>query len=207
MHLLVTDRLACPRCGPEFGLILLADELKERRVLQGALGCANCRERYPVDDGFGDLRPSPRTPQPREGLELGDDPEGALRLAALLGVREGPGLLFLSGSRVRHASRLAAMIEGIEVAAMHPDLRWEPETEGVSRIAIGERFPFYGGSLRGVVLEGEEGGERFDEGVRVLAPAARLVFYQPPDGTKARMRNEGMDLLMEAESVLVGVRK
>ena len=24
MHLFLTDRLSCPRCGPEFGLILLA---------------------------------------------------------------------------------------------------------------------------------------------------------------------------------------
>ena len=61
MHLLLTDRLTCPRCGPEFGLVLLADRLEDRRVLEGALGCPNCRDRYPVRDGFGDLRPPPRT--------------------------------------------------------------------------------------------------------------------------------------------------
>ncbi len=207
MHLLVTDRLACPRCGPRFGLVLLADELRERRVLKGALGCANCRERYPVEDGFGDFRPAPRTPQVQQGVDLRDDPEGALRMAALLGVREGPGLLLLSGSHVRHAPRLAAMLDSIEVAAVHPALRGEPETEGVTRIAIGERFPFFTASLRGVVLEGEAGGEWLPEAFRVLAPSSRLVYFDPPPGTKNRLEAEGLELLMEAESVLVGVRK
>jgi uncharacterized protein YbaR (Trm112 family) len=115
VHILVTDRLVCVRCGPGFGLILLADELEERRVVEGVLGCPNCRERYPVERGFGDLRRSPRAEEDSAEPPGDDDPEGALRLAALLGVREGPGLLLLSGSSVRFAERLAAMIENIEV--------------------------------------------------------------------------------------------
>lgn len=66
MHLLLTDRLTCPRCGPTFGLILLADRMVERRVLQGTLGCPNCRDSFTVRDGFADLRAPPR----------GDLPEG-----------------------------------------------------------------------------------------------------------------------------------
>ncbi len=30
MHLLLTDRLTCPRCGPDHGLILLAREIVDR---------------------------------------------------------------------------------------------------------------------------------------------------------------------------------
>ena len=56
MHLLLTDRLTCPRCGPSFGLILLADRMNDRRVVDGVLGCPNCRDGFPVRDGFGDLR-------------------------------------------------------------------------------------------------------------------------------------------------------
>lgn len=51
MHLLLTDILSCPRCGPEFGLILLADRIEARRVLAGILGCANCRSKYPIREG------------------------------------------------------------------------------------------------------------------------------------------------------------
>ena len=43
MHILLTDTLTCPRCGPDFGLILLAERIEGRRVMDGHLGCANCR--------------------------------------------------------------------------------------------------------------------------------------------------------------------
>lgn len=56
MHILLTDILACPRCGPEFGLVLLADRVEDRRVLEGRLGCPNCREQYPIAGGGVDAR-------------------------------------------------------------------------------------------------------------------------------------------------------
>ncbi len=56
MHILLTDVLSCPRCGPAHGLILLADRIAERRVLEGILGCPNCRARYAIAGGFADLR-------------------------------------------------------------------------------------------------------------------------------------------------------
>lgn len=56
MHILLTDILTCPRCGPEFGLVLLADRVEDRRVLEGRLGCPNCREQYPIVAGAVDAR-------------------------------------------------------------------------------------------------------------------------------------------------------
>ena len=32
MHILLTDALTCPRCGPDFGLIVLAEGVEDRRV-------------------------------------------------------------------------------------------------------------------------------------------------------------------------------
>ena len=207
MHLLVTDRLACPRCGPGFALILLADELTERRVLQGSLGCPNCRERYPVRDGYGDLRPSPRQPQLSPAPVHGDDAEGTLRTAALLGVQKGPGMVLVSGPSAGYGERLAAMIEDIEVVAVHPDLREAREAPGVSRLAMGDRFPFQTGSLRGVLLHGVGERAELDEGLRVLAPGARLVLIDPPPGSDEAMRAMGLELLLESEGTLVGARK
>lgn len=212
MHLLVTDRLCCVRCGPEFGLVLLAEELTERRVLEGALGCANCRERYPVTGGFGDFRPPPRRPLADVGPAEGDDdPEEAIRLGALLGVTEGPGLLLLTGPAVRQAPRLAAMIDDIEVVALDPAMRGEPETSGVTRITAEARLPFFTGSLRGVVLEGGElAGEglagRLQEGIRVLAPGARLVVRRPPEGLARSLEEARLDVLLETPRAVVAVR-
>lgn len=206
MHLLVTDRLSCPRCGPEFGLVLLADELAERRVLRGWLGCANCRERYPVTEGFGDLRPPPREPEdappPPES-----DPEEAFRLAALLGVREGPGLLLLAGDPAGQAGPVAGMIDEIEIVAAHAGLRGEDETPGVSRISAGERLPFFTGSLRGVALGGDPSEERLREAVRVLGPGARLVLRFPAEGIGERLEALGTALLLETAKAVVAARE
>jgi hypothetical protein len=207
MHLLLTDHLICARCGPGFGLILLADRLEDRRVIEGVLGCSNCRERYPVAGGFGELAPSPRTTEEGSYLDRADDPHGALQLAALLGVREGPGFLFLSGSAVRHADRLAAMIEGIEVVAAHPALRGDEESSGVTRLGVGATLPFRSGSLRGVAMEGASGAGRIEEGIRVLGVGSRLVLRGPDQGARERMDAAGLELVLEAEGVLVGELK
>ena len=60
MNVALTDHLVCPRCGPPFGLVLLARDVRDRRVREGEFGCPNCRDRFPVEGGFGDLRPPPR---------------------------------------------------------------------------------------------------------------------------------------------------
>ncbi len=207
MHILVTDWLACARCGPEFGLILLADELKARRVLEGALACANCREQYPVEGGFGDLRPPPRGRLEVDEPTATEDSEVALRLASFLGVQEGPGLLLVIGASARQARLLSRMIDGIEMIAVHPELRTDPEQDGVSRIAITDRLPFLTGCLRGVVLEGATAPSLLGEATRVLGPGSRLVILWPPEGTGAEMERHELDLLIEADDTLVGVRK
>jgi uncharacterized protein YbaR (Trm112 family) len=201
----LTDVLTCPRCGPAFGLILLADEVRDLRVLEGRLGCPNCREHYPVDRGYADLRPPPRAERPAaEGLGS-DDPEGAIRLGALLGVREGPGVLLLMGRPVRHAERLAAMVERIEVVAAHAGLRNFPETPGVSRLRVGERLPFRSGTLRGAAAGGREADRHLAEAVRVLAPGARLVVVEPEGDLEQRMEDSGLELLLVTARALVGV--
>ncbi len=246
MHLLVTDRLSCPRCGPAFGLILLSRALEDRRVLEGELGCANCRERFLVEGGFVALAPEgdpgrgapppapspgaatpgsppgapppapprgPPSPLPLSPL-LPDDPEGALRLAAMLGVTEGPATLLLVGDRARHAERLAAMIEGVEVVALHPDLRSEAEVPGVTRIEAGLPLPFFPSTFRGVAVEAGWTEAALAELRRVTAPGARLVLGLPgPEaGPEARTHaltlasHGAREVLLETDRTLVVVR-
>src|SRR5690242_16884227 len=99
MHILLTDLLTCPRCGPEFGLIVLADEMVDRRVVEGSLGCANCRNRYPVHGGVADLRLAPNE-EGGPALEEGGE-ERAYRLAALSGVADRAGAVLVSGASPR----------------------------------------------------------------------------------------------------------
>ena len=213
MHLLLTDRLCCPRCGPEFGLILLAREMRDRRIIDGELGCSNCREYYPVREGVGDLRIPPREElsEPETGAEedRASKPESdeAIRLGALLGVSSGPGTLLLFGPAARFAGALTDLISEVEVvgaASSHPG---GEEREGLSRVVMGRRIPFFDESLRGVLLSGEEGRTLVEEGVRTVARMGRVVVLGAPEGTRDRLEGAGLSILLEEDQVLVGVKE
>ncbi len=204
MNVLLTDVLSCPRCGPEFGLILLADRVERRRVLEGRLGCANCRERYGVRGGFGDLRvPRERGPAPELDGEGG---EAAYRLAALMGVSEGPGFSLVVGPGARLASGIADVVPELEVVGVHAGLAAWEEERGVSRLAVEGRLPFHTGSMRAVALTGDAVESHLDEAVRVLVADGRLVLDPAPGDVRERVESLGMGVVVGEGGTLVAVR-
>lgn len=204
MHLVLTDRLTCPRCGPAFGLILLAESLRDRRVLEGSLGCANCRDRYPIRGGFGDLRPPPRGALPDvEPPEPRGDDEGISQLRSLLGAVGGSGHTLAVGRAAAWAPALAGGMEGdAEMVVVDSATRSWPEDAGVSRLATTATLPFFDRSLRGVLLHGEDlharvpgdasGHALLTEAARVLAAGSRVVVLEPPSGIDAALRKAGL---------------
>jgi len=206
MHILLTDRITCPRCGPRFGLILLAHEVRDRRVLEGDLGCFNCQEKYPVRGGFGDFRIPPRTPLPSPSADFETefvDGEEVFRLGAFLGVTEGPGTLLIKGPAARFAAGLAELIGGVEVVGLEPNLIGEKESEGVSRMVADSRIPFFSGSFRGILLSGETGERDLDEAARVVAPLGRVVVLEAPPEAFRWVEALGLKVLLREEGVLV----
>ncbi len=206
MDLLLTDRLTCPRCGPEFGLILLADRLEDRRVLEGELGCPNCRDRYPVRAGFGDLRPPPRS-----GVADGEtlqEPESPtlIEVAGLLGITEGAGHLVLLGRMAGHAGALAEKLPSVEVVGISPDLRGWSEADGVSRLTAGSRLPFRDQSLRGLAMFGDE-GNLAAEAARVVSRLGRVVVWGGVEGWDSALEQAGLELLVSEETAVVAARQ
>lgn len=212
MHLLLTDRLSCPRCGPTFGLILRADRLESRLVLDGVLGCPNCRDAFPVSGGFADLRAPPRGelepglagPPPAEGGGGERGPETRVeRLVALLGIEGGPGAVALVGEPARLASDVAAALPELLIVAVDPDLRLWSETPEVSRLASGPGLPFFGSTLRGVVVDGRLGPAWLAEAARVVHAKARVVVLHAPGDASDVLGACGLTLLArEAETVV-----
>lgn len=215
MHLLLTDRITCPRCGPGFGLILLAHEVKKRRVIRGDFGCANCRESYPVEEGFGDLRAPPRTPlhelpAPEMGpvaSELQEDGEAALRLAALMGVTEGPGTLLLTGPAAAYAGEVIRLIGGVEAVAVDASLRNDENQEGVSRMVSRPGLPFFSDTFKGVVLSGAMNQRWVAEAARVVAPDCRVAVLDAPEGARGWLESNGLQPILEEDGILVALRE
>lgn len=208
MHLLLTDRLTCPRCGPRFGLILLADRMDDRRIVDGVLGCPNCRDRYPVRKGFGDLRAPPRGPlQPGRAGSPGEVDDAATdRLTALIGVPEGPGTLALVGAPARHAPGLAERVSGVEVVAVDPDLERWPESPRVSRMVARPGIPFFDATLRGAAVDGTLGVRWIEEAARTVARLARVVVLEAPADTEGVLEGAGLQVLAAESGTVVAAK-
>ena len=206
----LSDLLTCPRCGPGYGLILLPTEAADRRVVSGVLGCANCRERYPVAEGVADLRvgEAPRlvgVPQPTSGPGTGEEGEGAVRLAGLMGLAEARGTVLMAGPAVAHAAAVSALVEGVEVVAVVEGAEPGP-APGVSRLRVSGVLPFRDGSLQGVTLTGPRVA-LVAEGARVLGRAGRLVLDPAPEAAAGHLEAAGLAVVAEEGGVVVAARR
>ncbi len=208
MHILLTDVLTCPRCGPDFGLILLADAMRDRRVVAGHLGCPNCRSHYPVRDRVVELRvdggaDSGESAPSAVDARGGD--EAALRLAALMGLAGASGMALVAGPGARHAAAVAALVPELEVIALADAAEPAPIADD-ARVtpvrASGAGLPFRGG-LRAAALTGGADDARLREALRVLAPGARLVVDPAPAGTADALRGLGAEVLLDEEGAVV----
>ena len=203
MHILLTDVLSCPRCGPRFGLIVLADRLEDRRVAGGSLGCANCREEYPVEAGIPDLRyPLGSAPVLGPAREAG--PEAAYRMAALLGVGDRPGTVLLLGCGPQMAAEVARLLPQASVVAGTPADAGEPPASGaVTWLRLGASLPFRDGSLRAIGTGGPPSPGAGEELVRVLVAGGNLVMDPAPAGAARELASRGLRILLEQEGVVV----
>lgn len=203
MHILLTDVLTCPRCGPDFGLVLLADRIEERRVARGSLGCPNCRAMYPIRGGVADLRLSAAAgPEPLPA-PAGDPSEPALRLAALMGLAEAHGTVLVAGPGAVLAPALSRLVPEAEIVAYTPEPPDAAPEGSVSPIAGADALPFRARAFRGVALTGATSDALLPEAVRVLQPGARVVVDPAPPGTADRLSALGATILLDQEGVVV----
>jgi uncharacterized protein YbaR (Trm112 family) len=211
MHLSLSDLLACPRCGPAHGLILLPDEVRGRRVVTGVLGCPNCRERYPVEDGITDLRVPgagsvEQAPTTRHAgaRHAGDDP--AVRLAALLGLEAAAGVVVVAGPVAAHAPALARLVDAIEGVTLGGFGGPDPIAGGeLSHILVGPQLPFRDASLAGIALTGPA-TVLLEASARTLRPAARLLLEPVGAALRMRAQDAGMIAVLDAQETLVVAR-
>lgn len=202
MHILLTDITSCPRCGPGFGLILLVEEITDRRVQHGWLGCPNCRERYRIADGVADLRGGGEPLEPSAAAAPGT--HDAARLAALAGVTHGPAYLLVAGPASAHAAALAELLPEVHVIAAAGEAG-SAHTD-VTRLLVARALPFYSGRLAGVVLSGAAAAALLEEGARVLAPGGRLVLEPVPGDAADRIERAGLRMMAVAPDVAVAAR-
>lgn len=201
MHVLMTDAITCPRCGPEYGLVLLAERTEKRRVLEGSLGCMNCRESYSVRGGYADLRfgaaeADTRRPEINPAL-----------LAALLGIEEGPALVAIIGSGAVYAQDVSTLIPDIEIAAVSASLADHEERAGVSRIGASRNsLPFRDACMKAVALTDPPTDALVQEAARVATVRARVVAFTAGADVLELFARHGLRTIAHDERAVVGER-
>ncbi len=191
MFIELTDHLRCPVDHAESYLVLLPDEMHDRSVRAGRLGCPVCGRTYAVADGVLDLGGG-ETAVPEETL-LG--PEA---ITALVGLSGPGGYLVLVGSPASAWREVAERNPGVGLVAVNPPVRVVDEP-GIS-VLRSAGLPLKSRSMRGVVLGSPFGAEPawVADAARVVLPGLRVAGEGPvPDA-------ETLELMAAAGGAWVG---
>jgi uncharacterized protein YbaR (Trm112 family) len=207
----LTELLSCPLCGPEHGLVLIVEEIEDRRVDVGRLGCPNCKREYPVARGLADLRlqagPSlseeDQTAGPESPLQ---DEELALKVAALSGLTEGPGYLLVAERLAIAAEELAELLPGFEIIAFRASPAAADETAGVSHVVSDVRFPLMRYRLRAVAIAPAGDPEMVTAAADLVALGGRLILLDASDEDLAAVEATGLSVLARQERMAVARR-
>jgi uncharacterized protein YbaR (Trm112 family) len=167
----LTDHLRCPADHDEAFLVLIPDQVRDRRVETGTLGCLVCRREYRIESGVALLDPA-EGPVAAAASAAPVTPDG---LVALLGI-EGPGgFVGLGGTAARFAPGLAALLPGVHFVAVNPPD--DVVASAALSLVRSRRLPLKARTLRGMAL-GEEMATAAAwqrEAARVVLPGLRVV--------------------------------
>ena len=240
MFLELAEVLDCPDCRASAGLVAFVDRAESRRVVEGRLGCPLCEIEVPIrrgtmrfdlsdaarraTHGAGTARPPATAPEaipdPGSGGEAAPEAatEGALRLAALLGVSDRAGMVVLLGPRLAaHAPPIARLGDRLEVLVWLPDPagRSPPPAVAVEDLAAGvdpllgaapRRWPGRSGALHGIALAAPI-PLPLSEITRCARPGARLVVEPPPPEDLDSLAASGFAKVASDATVWVGERR
>ena len=190
MFIELTDVLRCPADHPEQYLVLLPDQVENRVVVSGELGCPVCGETFPIEDGITRLGDPPDISSSVPSLDAG-------AADAFLGLTGPGGYVVLVGGVALLGVELAGLLDGVHLVALNAPAGL-PGGADLSVIGSG-RIPLKTGSVRGVVLGAGYGSDPvwLEEAHRVVLPGLRIVGEGPEPA------REGWEALGRAEGVWV----
>ncbi|HJR50386.1 MAG TPA: hypothetical protein VJ794_04720 [Gemmatimonadales bacterium] len=181
MFIELTDHLRCPADHAESYLVLLPEEMQERSVREGRLGCPVCGRTYVLGDGVLDLGGG-ETALPEITLLTAE------ALSAFVGLSGPGGYMVLVGRPAAAWREVAERNRGVGLVAVNPpaEVRDEP---GISVLRSGV-LPLKSRSMRGAVLGTPFGGDAgwVREAARVVLPGLRVVGEGPvPDSSSLEL--------------------
>lgn len=201
----MTDVLTCPVCGPAYGLVLLVEEVEDRRVRSGWLGCPNCRRDFPVADGIADLRVEPDALRPaRRAVE---ENELAVKVLALSGLAGERGLLLLGDGLEHVAANIADLAPELEVVVVAKTPERLAARPGVSGVACDVDIPVAEGKLPCVAIAPGGAGDLVAAAARRVCGGGRLLLFDATAEDVAEAKRNGLAVVAAEGTIAVAERK
>ncbi|MEN8144543.1 MAG: hypothetical protein ABFS14_06270 [Gemmatimonadota bacterium] len=208
MFLELAEALACPLCGPPQGLIVLVDQMAERRVSEGRLDCPNCETRFPIEAGvvfFGgpeaaDCLGVPAPASHRDGSSDPAAPGRAVLLAALLGLHEVSGYVLLGPTLETVAAELSRLAGESEFVLLSSPLAGPLDARArTSRVSVvrgtrSGRLPLLNNRLTGAGLAAAP-PDLCLAAYAAVRPGANLAVLDPLPDTQALLVEAGAQIL------------
>lgn len=179
MRLEIAERLRCPHPHAPTPLIVVADRVIERDLIQGRAGCPVCRSEARVEEGdvwfdapvaATGAASVPSTPADHVALE---------RLVALLGLAEPEGTVLLTGAYARFALLVATSAEvGVVTLADHGSPASAGYRRGLAVSAVhgvASRLPFADATFRAAAVDTTLASSLVTDVVRAVRVGGRVV--------------------------------
>jgi hypothetical protein len=185
MFIELIDAIHCPADHPPSALVAAFDEIVDRDVVSGMLGCPVCRSEFQIRNGelwlVTTAMPSPAT------RALNPD-EDALRLAASLDLRSETGFAILRGAWCALAGRVVD-ISPTHLVLLDPPLN-TPRGPGRSVIHAGGTVPFSPATAVAATIDDDERAYALALAVKPKGRLVGPINVQPPRDTKELVRDE-----------------
>jgi uncharacterized protein YbaR (Trm112 family) len=201
----LTDILTCPSCGPAHGLVLLVEEVEDRRVKGGWLGCANCRRDFPVSDGIADLRVG--SDERRPARPAVEEDELAVKVLALSGLAGERGPLLLGDGLEDAAANIADLAPELEVIVVAKSPERLAARPGVSGVVCDVELPVAEGKLPCVAIAPAGSGELVAAAARRVDGGGRLLLFEATAGDVEEAERSGFRVLAAEGTTAVAERK
>lgn len=198
MFIELVDALRCPRPHADAWLVLGADRMDGRNVMDGVLGCPVCDARFPIANGIADLRTGQGAAaavvaSQASAPALPPDAEQAMRLAAFLNLGDARGFAVLAGQWTAQATGVQAITD-MHLLLVNP-APGVAIADGTSGMLADHRLPVAAGSAYGVALDRAASAALLAHAVQGVRPGGRLVApvdLPVPEGVTELVRDTAL---------------
>ncbi len=189
MFIELVEVLRCIREHDESWLVASIDEMRDRSIRAGTLGCPMCGAWYAIVDGVADFAEGKALVPTGAGTY--DPTDVAMRAGGLLDLGESSGIVVLGGSWAIGAAPLTSATN-VRVIAVNPPQAVD-EGASIALVRAGDVLPVGEASCVGIAIDESFGETALASALRRLAPGGRIVAplrLAPPPSVSVLARDD-----------------